>query len=186
MNSLLRLLPDSVVSMWKGTYCRRDCDSNVGPSALESSTLTTQLPSHPRPTVLFRNLHNGVIWKFYKLLWSRRRQLLGLCPQTPTGASPLDPIGGLQSPDRKICPPPWKNSWLRHWVVLLASRVYVTRRCLSVHLSVLVWAHSRKPTAGGFLLWAWRAADIDREVLLQLCEYWVIVFSEICCCCWSA
>jgi len=26
---------------------RRDCDLNPGPSALESSTLTTRLPSHP-------------------------------------------------------------------------------------------------------------------------------------------
>jgi len=26
---------------------RRDCDLNPGPSAPESSTLTTQLPSHP-------------------------------------------------------------------------------------------------------------------------------------------
>jgi len=29
------------------TRQRRDCDLNPGPSALESSTLTTQLPSHP-------------------------------------------------------------------------------------------------------------------------------------------
>jgi len=28
------------------TRQRRDCDLNPGPSALESSTLTTQLPSH--------------------------------------------------------------------------------------------------------------------------------------------
>ena len=26
---------------------RRDCDLNLGPSAPESSTLTTRLPSHP-------------------------------------------------------------------------------------------------------------------------------------------
>jgi len=26
---------------------RRDCDLNLGPSVLESSTLTTRLPSHP-------------------------------------------------------------------------------------------------------------------------------------------
>ena len=29
------------------TRQRRDCDLNPGPSALESSTLTTRLPSHP-------------------------------------------------------------------------------------------------------------------------------------------
>ena len=29
------------------TRQRRDCDLNVGPSAPESSTLTTRLPSHP-------------------------------------------------------------------------------------------------------------------------------------------
>ena len=31
------------------TRQRRDCDLNPGPSAPESSTLTTRLPSHPRP-----------------------------------------------------------------------------------------------------------------------------------------
>ena len=31
------------------TRQRRDCDSNPGPSAPESSTLTTRLPSHPYP-----------------------------------------------------------------------------------------------------------------------------------------
>jgi len=29
------------------TRQRRDCDLNPGPSATESSTLTTRLPSHP-------------------------------------------------------------------------------------------------------------------------------------------
>ena len=29
------------------TRQRRDCDLNLGPSAPESSTLTTRLPSHP-------------------------------------------------------------------------------------------------------------------------------------------
>ena len=31
---------------------RRDCDLNSGPSAPESSTLTTRLPSHPMSSVL--------------------------------------------------------------------------------------------------------------------------------------
>ena len=30
------------------TRQRRGCDLNPGPSALESSTLTTRLPSHPK------------------------------------------------------------------------------------------------------------------------------------------
>ena len=30
------------------TRQRRDCDLNPGPSAPESSTLTTRLPSHPQ------------------------------------------------------------------------------------------------------------------------------------------
>jgi len=33
------------------TRQRRGCDLNPGPSALESSTLTTRLPSHPEDTV---------------------------------------------------------------------------------------------------------------------------------------
>jgi len=37
------------------TRQRRDCDLNPGPSALESSTLTTRLPSHPRSS-LYRPL----------------------------------------------------------------------------------------------------------------------------------
>ena len=38
MNSLLKTV----------TRQRRDCDLNPGPSAPESITLTTRLPSHPR------------------------------------------------------------------------------------------------------------------------------------------
>ena len=37
------------------TRQRRDCDLNPGPSAPESSTLTTRLPSRPVLTVLLRN-----------------------------------------------------------------------------------------------------------------------------------
>ena len=38
-----------VISLPKtATRQRRDCDLNPGPSAPESSTLTTRLPSHPR------------------------------------------------------------------------------------------------------------------------------------------
>ena len=33
------------------TRQRRDCDLNPGPSARESSTLTTRLPSHPKVTI---------------------------------------------------------------------------------------------------------------------------------------
>jgi len=34
------------------TRQRRDCDLNPGPSAPESSTLTTRLPSHPHITLV--------------------------------------------------------------------------------------------------------------------------------------
>jgi len=37
------------------TRQRRGCDLNPGPSAPESSTLTTRLPSHPKPTCTNRN-----------------------------------------------------------------------------------------------------------------------------------
>jgi len=36
------------------TRQRRDCDSNPGPSAPESSTLTTRLPSHPDSKIASR------------------------------------------------------------------------------------------------------------------------------------
>ena len=35
------------------TQQRRDCDLNPGPSAPESSTLTTRLPSHPKSCYLY-------------------------------------------------------------------------------------------------------------------------------------
>ena len=38
------------------TRQRRDCDLNPGPSAPESSTLTTRLPSHPYTDIAVRNL----------------------------------------------------------------------------------------------------------------------------------
>ena len=39
------------------TRQRRDCDLNPGPSAPESSTLTTRLPSHPSvPLPTFRSI----------------------------------------------------------------------------------------------------------------------------------
>jgi len=41
------------------TRQRRDCDLNPGPSAPESSTLTTRLPSHPTKT---NNEHNMSKW----------------------------------------------------------------------------------------------------------------------------
>jgi len=38
------------------TRQRSDCDSNPGPSAPESSTLTTRLPSHPLPSSLLARI----------------------------------------------------------------------------------------------------------------------------------
>jgi len=35
------------------TRQRRDCDLNTGPSASESSTLTTRLPSHPQTAIIY-------------------------------------------------------------------------------------------------------------------------------------
>jgi len=48
-------LPDTV------TRQRRDCDLNPGPSVLESSTLTTRLPSHLAYVV---ESENGEIFVF--------------------------------------------------------------------------------------------------------------------------
>jgi len=39
------------------TRQRRDCDLNPGPSAPESSTLTTRLPSHPQ---LYRSINQSM------------------------------------------------------------------------------------------------------------------------------
>ena len=41
------------------TRQRRDCDLNPGPSAPESSTLTTQLPSHPTSKKLTNKKENN-------------------------------------------------------------------------------------------------------------------------------
>ena len=38
------------------TRQRRDCDLNPGPSAPESSTLTTRLPSHPKNVKYVKNV----------------------------------------------------------------------------------------------------------------------------------
>jgi len=42
---------------------RRDCDLNPCPSAPESSTLTTRLPSHPewRPTQMFSRFNTAFV-----------------------------------------------------------------------------------------------------------------------------
>jgi len=49
------------------TRQRRDCDLNPGPSAPESSTLTTRLPSHPKqvglPIFFDRWLAKAVIYR---------------------------------------------------------------------------------------------------------------------------
>ena len=47
------------------TRQRRDCDLNPGPSAPESSTLTTRLPSHPTTGVTIENFNTG--FTFQKL-----------------------------------------------------------------------------------------------------------------------
>jgi len=40
------------------TRQRRDCDLNPGPSAPESSTLATRLPSHPNPNLILKGVAN--------------------------------------------------------------------------------------------------------------------------------
>jgi len=39
----------------------RDCDLNPGPSAPESSTLTTRLPSHPIDKIVYRTIYRPII-----------------------------------------------------------------------------------------------------------------------------
>jgi len=46
------------------TRQRRDCDLNPGPSAPESSTLTTRLPSHPRRLLLHNNYETSYAFGF--------------------------------------------------------------------------------------------------------------------------
>jgi len=46
------------------TRQRRDCDFNRGPSALESSTLTTRPPSHPLIFVYYGVYLNPVLCYF--------------------------------------------------------------------------------------------------------------------------
>ena len=44
------------------TRQRRDCDLNPGPSAPESSTLTTRLPSYPVVAAAVENVHDCVCY----------------------------------------------------------------------------------------------------------------------------
>jgi len=46
------------------TRQRRDCDSNPGPSAPESSTLTTQLPSRPIYTLLYFTIYFTLVGSY--------------------------------------------------------------------------------------------------------------------------
>ena len=65
-------LPETV------TRQRRDCDLNPGPSAPESSTLTTRLPSHPLPYITKKQTGGGAS--------SRRRSGQTLLEVAPTAA----------------------------------------------------------------------------------------------------
>ena len=49
------------------TRQRRGCDLNSGPTAPESSTLTTRLPSHPK-------IHTGSVVKWANLAENARRE----------------------------------------------------------------------------------------------------------------
>jgi len=51
------------------TRQRRSCDLNPGPSAPQSSTLTTRLPSHPVYYIILRqNIYSGVLLLLLLLL----------------------------------------------------------------------------------------------------------------------
>jgi len=50
------------------TRQRRDCDLNPGPSAPESSTLTTRLPSHPLTEVAGKYCSERFPWSY---IWRR-------------------------------------------------------------------------------------------------------------------
>ena len=64
------------------TRQRRDCDLNPGPSAPESSTLTTRLPSHPATTYMS------------VLIWFVKMSQVDLV----VAGRALDPTGLLQAP----------------------------------------------------------------------------------------
>jgi len=46
------------------TRQRRSCDLNPGPSAPESSRLTSRLPSHPRKTIISR-----LVYQIYSIIF---------------------------------------------------------------------------------------------------------------------
>jgi len=55
------------------TRQRRDCDLNPGPSAPESSTLTTRLPSHPLRIYSSHNFYHYVAYVYEAGNHSSRR-----------------------------------------------------------------------------------------------------------------
>jgi len=68
------------------------------------------------------------------LICAKLLQLLGeFVPQTPTGAPPLDPAGGLPSPKPPV-PPPSQKSCIRPWHTHIKAQHNVSfwrRLCLS-------------------------------------------------------
>ena len=52
------------------TRQRRDCDLNPGRSAPESSTLTTQLSSHPVTELLLTTVFVSELWVCCALVWT--------------------------------------------------------------------------------------------------------------------
>jgi len=92
-----------------------------------------------RPTVLFRNLHNGGVWwlKFYVHYYHEV-----VSPRSPPGASPPDPMGASVPQTPKFCSTPRKKSLstppvLRQFVRCERTlrRVLRTRELSSVQLS---------------------------------------------------
>jgi len=61
------------------TRQRRDCDLNPDPSAPESSTLSTRLPSHPGPTYLsYSRRRLRAVYRNYPVSGRRQRVASGV------------------------------------------------------------------------------------------------------------
>ena len=74
------------------TRQRRDCDLNPGPSAPESSTLTTRLPSHPSKTLLKLISANGAAVRAGELMTAHHtetNQVITAMECMPKPARPL-------------------------------------------------------------------------------------------------
>jgi len=100
----------------------------------------------------------------------------GLCPQTSTG--PLNPAGGLLSPDPFPCPP-LANFWLRHWGQLYFVRLLRFRLiCVTYTIYSFSWLKIDDPEYKHRPTYSWRlfAWDSPAHNDLLTCDvtwkYW--------------